>query len=96
MWSNSDIEDLYINCRNVLLEAANRTVPRIPRGSLKYWWSSELTLLKKQSLASHSIWIECGKPNTGLIFEIKNKDKRIYKLSIKKAQNDQTTDISNE
>ena len=55
----------------------------MPKHSLNFWWDSDLTNLKKQSILSHQIWINAGKPNTGVVFENKNIDKARYKLQSK-------------
>ena len=67
---NSAIEILYSNTVGALVTASESCIPRIPKQSLKFWWSTDLTNLKKQSIISHKIWEDAGKPISGSLFMI--------------------------
>jgi hypothetical protein len=93
---NSAIEILYNNTVGALVTASESCIPRIPKQSLKFWWSTDLTNLKKQSRIFHKIWEDAGKPISGSLFETKNKDKYLCKHAIKKAKCDNTSNVSND
>ena len=44
--------------------------------------------LKEASLDMHSLWYQCGKPRSGIIYSARLKVKYDYKCAIKKAAND--------
>ena len=89
------IEDWYIRSINALRLASDTCIPCIPQNCLKPWWNSELNELKKQSIMSHSIWLQSGKPRDGPLFVNKNKDKLNYKFKLKKQQKESESIISN-
>ena len=90
------IESLYTRTIKALLSASEMCIPRMPQHCLKTWWNSDLTELKKQSIASHNLWVLNGKPKEGILFSNKNKDKLNYKLKIKKQKRAADTYISDQ
>ena len=90
------IECLYNSIVGSLLTAADLTVPRVPPGCLKSWWTSSLTTLKSNAMAAYRLWEGCGKPKSGEIFLNKGKHKLLYKAAIKSAKNNATNHISNQ
>jgi hypothetical protein len=76
------IEQLYSSVVKALLTASTACIPSIPQKSLKHWWNSELTELKKNSLISHKIWVEAGKPRYGEVVNKRSKDRLAYKSAI--------------
>ena len=83
---NEEIEQVYAALVNALILAADQCIPSMPQNTLKHWWNSDLTKLKKQSIESHNLWLTSGKPKCGPIFDSKNKNKLLYKLAIKKEK----------
>ena len=83
---NDFVEMIYGNLVTALLQASNVCIPRVSDHSCKHWWSSDLTKLKKQAIQSFNIWSDAGKPRTGILFDAKNRDKRLYKLEINNAK----------
>lgn len=90
------IEQLYSSVVKALLTASTACIPSIPQKSLKHWWNSELTELKKNSLISHKIWVEAGKPRYGEVVNKRSKDKLAYKSAIKKVRDDNSKNISDD
>jgi exonuclease III len=76
------INSAYRRTVSALLDTAQTCVPRMRPDRFKYWWSSSLTLLKKQAMASHNMWIAAGKPRNGPIYKARNSDKLNYKKEI--------------
>ena len=52
---------------------------------LKAFWSDELNDLKQQSIFWHDLWLSAGRPNKGVIYDIKTRCKYKYKHAIKSA-----------
>jgi exonuclease III len=88
------IELYYNKTVSGLLNASAACIPSIPPKCLKVWWNSELAERKRQSIASHNLWIASGKPKSGAIFINKTKSKIEYKAEIKKAKTAATDNIS--
>ena len=93
---NCVIEHLYTVSVKAMLHASHEFVPCFLQNSQKFWWNSDLTELKKQSIMSHNVWSDLGRPLQGTIFETKNRHKALYKLAIKKAKSLQGSAISDD
>ena len=89
------IESIYERFTTNLCEAANRTIPKMGRSTLKHWWNEELQILKQSAWESHNAWLVAGKPLSGLLAEVRKKDKYAYKLCIKKFKRAGSDGISN-
>ena len=85
--TNDFIDKIYEQTVEALLTSSDWCINAIPQHTLKYWWTSDLSNLKKQSIASHSAWLAADRPRSGALFETKNKDKLRYKFEIRKAKN---------
>ena len=92
--TNDVLDQLYMSTVGALLYASECCIVTIPRNCLKFWWSSDLSNLKKQSIFSHNSWLTAGKPLSGITAENKNKDKLRYKLVIKKAKDEASSVVS--
>jgi hypothetical protein len=88
------LDQLYMSTVGALLYASDCCIVTIPQNCLKFWWSSDLSNLKKQSIFSHNSWLTAGKPLSGTIAENKNKDKLRYKLAMKKAKDEASSAVS--
>ena len=49
------------------------SLPITKSNFFKFWWNDNLQTLKEESLAAHRLWIDCGKPRHGAVFEIAKK-----------------------
>jgi exonuclease III len=92
--SNDYIEAVYCKTVDALTTVSDNCITVLPQNALKGWWSSDLSNLKRQSVMSHNIWLNSGKPLNGILFENKNKDKLRYKFAIKKGKLDQNNVVS--
>ena len=52
-------------------------------------WSDHVQRFKESSLLWHNIWKECGRPNVGLIYEIRKSARKKYHSALKKVRADQ-------
>jgi len=52
---------------------------------MKHYWSAALSELKQSSKDAHDLWASCGKPKTGIIFQLMKDTKCKYKLAIRDA-----------
>ena len=93
--SNDVIESMYCKTVEALIAASDSCITVLPQNALKHWWNSDLSNLKKQSITSHNIWLNAGKPLSGILFENKNKDKMRYKLAIKQSKANSINTVSN-
>src|ERR1043165_588375 len=89
------IEGIYKEITNRLYIASQYTIPVVKVGFFKFWWDEEAELLKTESINSHRIWIEDGKPKFGPIYDDKTRCKLNYKLFIKNKKEIETSQISN-
>ena len=83
---NELINKLYSSAIDAMIQSSAACICRIPKNSLKFWWSCDLNKLKEKSITSHRIWIDAGRPKTGHIFDIKSKDKYSYKLLLERLK----------
>ena len=49
-------------------------------------WKEDVAPVRHRSLFWHNIWIECGKPHTGPIADIKRKTMSAYHYAIRKVK----------
>jgi exonuclease III len=89
------IETVYSKIILGLNNAALQTVPRIESNFLKFWWDQELNVAKDKAIASNINWIAAGKPNSGIIFDERKKDKYAYRNCIRQKKKKEYSDISN-
>jgi len=90
------INSVYYSIVCVLHDAARQTVPRIKVNALKFWWDQELQELKQQSVASHKLWVDAGRPRSGNVFVARNQHRRRYKLTIKNRKRDERESFTND
>ena len=93
---NDYIETVYESIVSVLHNSAKMFIPRLRQTTLKPWWSDILNKLKAKALDSHILWEACGRPRSGLIFDVRNRDKLNYKAEIRRAKRSTESSISNE
>jgi hypothetical protein len=93
---NDYIETVYESIVSVLHNSAIMFIPRLKQTTLKPWWSDILNKLKAKALDSHILWEACGRPRSGLIFDVRNRDKLNYKAEIRRAKRSTESSISNE
>jgi len=61
-------------------------VPRFckdKKAILKFWWDEEKSILKRDSMRTHEVWVKVGKQSSGILFKERNEAKYKYKLKIK-------------
>lgn len=80
-----DINCYYNSLVLALQTSTNGCIPLIRQGILKSYWSDELNELKKASVEAHQLWLAFGKPNGGVINDIRKNSKYKYKLAIRNA-----------
>jgi endonuclease/exonuclease/phosphatase family metal-dependent hydrolase len=80
------IDDCYDNIINVLNTAANLHVPRFKQDFFKFWWDTELDLLKEESIKCDKVWKAVGKPKFGSIFDNRQKARSNYRKSLREKE----------
>jgi len=88
------IESTYNNLVASLASSASACIPKIATGSLKSWWSDELSRLKNEARDSQRVWSIAGKSVSGPLHSCYKQDKYKYKLAIRKARLDENQCLS--
>ena len=88
------VEYCYDRMMAALIEASDTCVPKIRSNSLKHWWSEVAEELKQQSITTHRLWNDSGRPRNGPIFDGKNKAKLNYKSYLRQEMANEKLNIS--
>ena len=90
------INEYYCSLVDALSDAAQSTIPVIGENCLKSYWNPELDELKQASIDAHNLWETCGKPNSGIIYDLRRDSKYKYKLAIRQAAELKDMDLDDE
>ena len=90
----TQVEYCYDSMMVALNEASDMCVPKIKCNSLKHWWSEVAEELKQQSITTHRLWNDNGRPRNGPIFDGKNKAKLNYKSYLRQEMANEKLNIS--
>ncbi|MFZ2538984.1 MAG: reverse transcriptase family protein [Oscillospiraceae bacterium] len=90
------IDKYYSMLIDALGSAANSTMSKTVSKSRNHWWTEELNCLKNDSIFSHNMWKDAGRPRSGPIYEKYRNDKLKYKLRIKEIKSNSELEISND
>ena len=82
------VTEHYDQIVNACLEAANSCIPkkRHRKGNRIYLWNEIVKEKKKKALFWHYLWVENGRPHSGVIFDIRICTRRAYHQAIKTAK----------
>ena len=92
----SMIDIVYGEIVDALHASAAITVPQCKQNFFKFWWDQTLDCLKDQSIQSDRLWKSAGRPRSGSLFEQRSKDKRVYRMEIRKRQSESLDSYTNE
>jgi hypothetical protein len=87
---------VYDNLIDILRYCASLSVPERRKNFYKFWWDQELDHLKEEATKSHKLWKTTGRPRNGPCFDKYRSDKLAYKLRIRRSQQDETSEYSND
>jgi hypothetical protein len=77
-------------CHNIIkdcLQASNVSIPVTkPSAKRVAGWNDSVKSEKDQSLFWHWIWCECGKPNTGHVFNIMKRSRHQFHYAVRRAK----------
>ena len=90
------LESIYNQAVNMLILAADRTIPKLKRNHFKHWWNSEASNLKQLSIKTHREWVENDRPGKGPIYEAKRIAKNNYKNCLRQNQDIVKDSVSND
>jgi len=80
----------YVECiSKACLNAAECTVPYTRArgdGGCIPGWSELVAPYRSKSLFSHNLWVECGKPRTGVVYDIMRQTRARYHHAIRNAR----------
>ena len=88
------IELSYSKLVSGLNDIAKRTIPKLSNATLKFWWNDKLSELKKNAYQSNIMWLEAGKPRSGVLADSMKTDKYAYKLAIRKVKQAETKGLT--
>jgi len=77
-----------------LHQAAIDTVPQKKKNFLKYWWDNSADQLKQDSISSHRVWVDNGRPRFGPIYDNKASCKSKYKSFIQNCKKEEARNVS--
>ena len=83
---NDQIDDLYEYIVCILTDAENLFVPRYSKNFYKFWWTEELSILKKAAVESNRIWKAAGKPRSSTIFNNKQQCRMQYRKRLRELR----------
>ena len=83
MLSRQQIDLCYKEIVIALKKAGSYCVPLKKTNFYKYWWDTELDVLKEDSIRANDIWVAAGRPRSGPVYEEKRKCKNTYKQTYK-------------
>ena len=92
----NDINSYYHAIVDALNYATSVNIPCVSGNTFKHYWSQELNDLKRASFEAHQMWLQNGKPNSGLINDIRRDTKYKYKLALRHAQNTAEFEVDDE
>jgi len=79
------IDIFYEDIVYALHHASTKAVQRMPCHSLKPYWNDELDRLKEDSIFWHNLWVDAGRPSSGVLQRIRLSCRAKYKLAIRNA-----------
>jgi hypothetical protein len=79
------INEYYKAIVQAIHNAAVATIVRIQSSSVKPFWNDELNHLKSDSIFWHNLWLDAGRPSSGVLHRIKSSCKYKYKLAVRDA-----------
>ena len=80
-----DIETYYQSIVNAIA-IADSYLPRCTPSVQRDFWNDDLTRLKTVSIDAFNLWKDCGKPNSGVIFDNKKAAHYRYKTYLRQCQ----------
>jgi hypothetical protein len=89
------IDNIAMQLQGVLIECSILCIPCKRAATSKpgvSGWNAECKELRQQSLMWHSIWVQAGRPNNGIVADIMRASRRKYHTNVKqvlRSQNEQ-------
>ena len=86
-------DGFVLDCLSAVIESSHATIPmvggrlnsaRSDNGCMP-GWKDEVSEFRNNAKFWHSLWISCGKPTTGNVFEIMKRTKNQYHYSIRRV-----------
>jgi len=81
---------------SALQQSSSDAIPCKKFNFFKFWWDSELDTLKSKSIASHTAWVQDGKPKSGSFYLEMITCKFEYKSMIKTKEQTSKNQFSDE
>ena len=81
-----DIDQWCNELTNICVSAGDMCLPKCStRQHVRPGWSDQVKSYKTESMRWHRIWVECGEPASGAIFELMRGAKRQYAYAARKV-----------
>ena len=91
-----DVDNIYAMIVSCLTSCSDASIPKIKKGSLKFWWDQELDELKSNSVMSFRAWQNAGKPRDGPMHGEMTKHRLRYRKGIRDKETESNLVISND
>jgi len=88
-----DIEIYYSEIIHALTIAADGTIPKVAKSALKHYWSAALTDLKQKNKETYDLWVLCGRPRNGFMYELMKSAK--YKFDLQSCTGNAAMGLDN-
>jgi len=80
------LDKLYYDIVNILVTCAKNFVPIRHKCFYKFWWDEELDTLKEAALESDKLWKDVGKPQSGPLFNNRQRACLLYRQRIREGK----------
>ena len=67
-------------------KAAHLYLPKKKQGKVVPGWNENIKELKQSAYFWNNVWVDCGCPRAGVVFELRNRTKKEYKYSVRRAK----------
>ena len=94
--TRQQIDACYRDIVVSLKRAVIGCVPVKKTNFYKFWWDTELDMLKEDSIRTNKIWVAAGKPRFGQDYEEKRRCKNAYKQTYKQKDKEHGSYFTNE
>ena len=84
--------DLTHSATNACITAAANTIPRTctrPNTGRIPGWSEHVRPLRERSMFWHRMWLDCGRPRTGVVSESMRRTRAAYHYALRRIRKDE-------
>jgi len=91
-----NIDAIYADIVGILSKGAKMFVPKRGKQFFKFWWSEELSILKKSAMDSNKKWVAAGKPRSGPLYISRQQSRMNYRKVLRETEQESTLSYTND